>query len=83
MSSVFSKAFKTGTSQWRVAAIVYFVQFCLALTLGMEVHNVLGASIGKSLEINKLAAHYDHTVFSDFLKVHGASITPLIGQFQD
>lgn len=82
MRSVFSKAFETGTSQWRVGAIVYFVQFCLALTLGMEVHNVLGASIGKSLEINKLVAHYDHTVFSDFLKVHGASITPLIGQLR-
>ena len=82
MRSIFTKAFSTGMSQWRVAAIVYFVQFCLALTLGMEVHNVLGASIGKSLEINKLLTHYDHTVFSDFLKVHGASITPLIGQLR-
>jgi hypothetical protein len=80
--AVFSQAFLTGIRQWRIAAIVYVIQFCLALTLGMEVHNVLEASIGHSLEINKLIAHYDHTVMSDFLKVHGASITPLIGQLR-
>lgn len=68
--------------QWRVAAIVYFFQLCLALTLGIQVHNVLEASIGQSLEINKLLAHYDHTVLTDFLKVHGASITPLLGQLR-
>lgn len=68
--------------QWRVAAIVYFFQLCLALTLGMQIHNVLEASIGHSLEINKLLAHYDHTVLTDFLKVHGASITPLLGQLR-
>lgn len=80
--NVFSHAFLTGMRQWRIAGIVYIIQFCLALTLGMEVHNVLGASIGNSLEINKLLTHYDHTVVSDFLKVHGASITPLIGQLR-
>ncbi|MBK8427921.1 MAG: hypothetical protein IPL27_19000 [Lewinellaceae bacterium] len=58
------------------------VQFCLALTLGMQVHGVLESSIGHSLEINKLLQHYDHTVLTDFLKVHGASITPLIGQLR-
>ncbi len=68
--------------QWRVAAIVYFFQLCLALTLGMQIHNVLEASIGHSLEINKLLTHYDHTVLTDFLKVHGASITPLLGQLR-
>jgi hypothetical protein len=82
MKGIFSKAFETGIQQWRIATIVYAVQFCLALTLGMEVHNVLGASIGKSLEINKLLEGYDHTVFSDFLKIHGASLTPLIGQLR-
>ncbi len=80
--NVFPDAFLSGMRQWRIAGIVYFIQFCLALTLGMEIHNVLGASIGNSLEINKLVAHYDHTVVSDFLKIHGASITPLIGQLR-
>ena len=43
---------------------------------------MLQASIGHSLEIKKLLPNYDHTVVTDFLKVHGASITPLIGQLR-
>lgn len=80
MRKVFLQSFTIGIRQWRIAAIVYVIQLCLALTVGMEVHNVLASSIGNSLEINKLLSHYDHTVLTDFLKVHGASITPLIGQ---
>jgi hypothetical protein len=68
--------------QWRIAAIVYVFQFCLVFTLGMQVFGILEASIGHSLEINKLLRNYDHTVLTDFLKVHGASITPLIGQLR-
>jgi len=68
--------------QWRIAAIVYCIQMGLALTLGMQVYRVLESSIGHSLEVNQLLIHYDHTVLTDFLKVHGASITPLIGQLR-
>ncbi len=82
MRSAFLHGFQISYRQWRIAAIVYFLQFCLALTLGMQVYDVLHASIGHSLEINKLLGHYDHTVITDFLKVHGASITPLIGQMR-
>ena len=82
MRDAFTDGFKAGLQQWRIAAIVYFFQLCLALTLGMQVFNVLEASIGNSLEINKLIKDYDHTVLTDFLKVHGASITPLVGQLR-
>ncbi|MCC6463317.1 MAG: hypothetical protein IT260_22800 [Saprospiraceae bacterium] len=82
MRQVFQVAFSAGTQQWRVTAIVYAFQLCLALTLGMQVHSVLQASIGHSLEINALLKNYDHTVITDFLKVHGASITPLLGQLR-
>lgn len=68
--------------QWRITAIVYFFQWCLALILGMQVFGVLEASIGHSLEVRQLLLHYDHTVMTDFLKVHGASITPLVGQLR-
>lgn len=71
-----------GMQQWRITAIVYLLQLCLALTLGMQVHGVLESSIGHSLELNKLLHGYDHTIITDFLKVHGASITPLIGQLR-
>jgi len=79
---VISNSISLGLRQWQIAAIVYFIQLCLALTLGMQAHSVLESSIGHSLEINKLLVQYDHTVFTDFLKVHGASITPLIGQLR-
>ena len=74
--------FQSAFQQWRPAAIVYAIQLALALTLGMQVYEVFNASIGNSLEINKLLHGYNHTVITDFLKVHGASITPLIGQLR-
>jgi hypothetical protein len=79
---VFIQGIRTAMGQWRLTAIVYFLQFCLALTVGMQVYDVLEASIGQSLEIKKLLYAYDHTVVTDFLKVHGGSITPLIGQLR-
>jgi hypothetical protein len=82
IKDVFFYAIKVVRAQRRIALIVYFIQFCLALTLGMQVYGVFESSIGNSLEIKQLLKHYDHTVISDFLKVHGASITPLIGQLR-
>ncbi len=82
MQDIFIHSFSVGMRQWRIAAIVYVFQFCLVFTLGMQVFGILEASIGHSLEINKLLRNYDHTVLTDFLKVHGASITPLIGQLR-
>lgn len=80
--SALSDGFSIGLRQWRPAAIVYFFQILLALTLGMQVFGVFESSIGQSLEVEKLVKNYDHTVVTDFLKVHGASITPLIGQLR-
>lgn len=82
LKDVLLHAFSTAVQQRRIAFLVYFMQLCIALTLGMQVYEVFRASIGHSLEINKLLNHYDHTVLTDFLKVHGASITPLIGQLR-
>lgn len=82
MLNTFKWGFFTALRQWKVAAIVYFIQLCLAATLGLQVLNVFESSIGNSLEINKLIHNYDHTVISDFLKIHGASISPLIGQLR-
>jgi len=82
MLNAFKFGFWTGLRQWKITAIVYFFQLCLALTLGLQVLAVFESSIGNSLEINKLLENYDYTVINDFLKVHGASITPLIGQLR-
>jgi hypothetical protein len=82
MIEAFKFGILQGGRQWRVAAIIYFFQLCLAVTIGLQVMEVFQSSIGNSLEFNKLLQHYDHTVISDFLKIHGASITPLIGQLR-
>ncbi|MCC7466217.1 MAG: hypothetical protein IT261_08115 [Saprospiraceae bacterium] len=67
---------------WRIAAVVYVLQLALAFTIGMQVFEVMESSIGHSLSLERLLEGYDHTVMTDFLKVHGASITPLIGQLR-
>src|SRR5690349_3066954 len=82
MRRIFEHSVKLGIRQWRIVGVVYLLQLCLAVPFGMEVYDVLQASIGHSLEIDRLMHGYDHTVITDFLKVHGASITPLIGQLR-
>lgn len=82
MKNILVNAWKTGFRHWKIVLLVYSLQLVLAIPLAMQVWHVLEASIGKSLEIDKLLPGYDHTVISDFLKVHGASITPLIGQLR-
>jgi len=69
-----------GIRQWRIALVVYIIQLLIAMTLGMQLYQVFEASIGSSLELDKLLQSYDHTIVQDFLNVHGGSITPIIGQ---
>lgn len=82
LRTVFEHGYATGWRLWRLATLVYGIQLALAVVWGMQVHSVLDKSIGHSLEISRLLSHYDHTVFADFFKVHGASVTPLIGQMR-
>lgn len=73
---------RKGVEHWRAGLIVYALLLCLGLTIGIQVYHVLEASIGNSMELEKLIKQYDHTVIRDFLKVHGASVTPLVGQLR-
>ena len=73
---------KEGIKHWRAGLIVYALLLSLALTIGIQVYHVLEASIGNSLELERLIKQYDHTVIQDFLKVHGASVSPLFGQLR-
>lgn len=82
MVRALANGIKNGFKHWRAGLIVYAILLSLALTIGIEVFQVLEASIGNSLELNKLVKQYDHTVIQDFLKVHGASVSPLFGQLR-
>ena len=68
--------------QRRTATIVYAIQMIIALTFGFQVYKVMDASIGDSLELSKLLVGFDHTIISDFINIHGASISPLLGQLR-
>lgn len=82
MRQALQYGFTTGLRLWKITLLVWFLQLLIAITLGMQVWHVLEASIGRSLELEKLLSGYDHTVFMDFLNVHGASVSPLIGQLR-
>ena len=71
-----------GVKHWRAGLIVYAILLSLALTIGIQVFQVLEASIGNSIELEKLVKQYDYTVIRDFIKVHGASLSPLFGQLR-
>lgn len=73
---------KTGAKHWRAGLVVYAILLSLAMTIGIQVYHVLDESIGNSIELNRLVKQYDHTVIQDFLKVHGASVSPLFGQLR-
>lgn len=80
--SFFKIVFRIGLRHWRSALIIYVIQFLLALTIGLQVYQVVEASIGNSLELNKLLNGYSETVVKDFLNTHGASLSPLVGQLR-
>lgn len=76
----FTDSILTALRQWRWALLVWCVQLVLALPPGLQFFDVLKASIGDSLSVEGLRHDYDHTVLSDFLKIHGGSVSPLLGQ---
>lgn len=67
---------------WKIIIIVYIFQIMLAMTIGLQVFNVLESSIGHSTSMQELLKGYDYTIINDFLLHHGASITPLVGQLR-
>lgn len=48
----------------------------------MQVYQVFEASIGNSLELNKLLEGFNDSTITDFLNIHGASLSPLLGQLR-
>lgn len=62
--------------------LLYIFQLLLAITIGLQVYQVIEASIGNSLNLDKLVSGFDYTVIQDLINIHGASISPLIGQMR-
>lgn len=74
------KLLSAGFKSKRLITTIYLIQFVLAVTIGLQVYQVLNASIGHSVSLEGLKLGNAHMVVNDLLNVHGASLSPLLGQ---
>ena len=70
------------THRWKLIAIVYCFQLLLALTLGLQVFQVIEASLGNSMSLGRMISKFDYTILQDLFNIHGASLSPLIGKLR-
>ncbi|MFT4567306.1 MAG: hypothetical protein ACI9FN_002272 [Saprospiraceae bacterium] len=68
--------------RWKIISIVYCFQLLLALTLGLQVYQVIEASMGQSMSLGRMITKFDYTILQDLFNVHGASLSPLIGKLR-
>lgn len=79
MIKLITQAILSSLKQWKPIMVIYGIQAGIALTVGLQVYQVLDASIGSSLSLDIIAEGFDRTVITDLFNVHGASLSPLIG----
>lgn len=77
-----SDGLKNAVKHWRLSMILYLIQLSVAVVIGFEVYQVMEASIGHSASVEEIIRGYNHTILRDFVNVHGASISPLLGQMR-
>lgn len=78
----FQHGIQTGIRHWRVAALVFLIQFLIAMVFGIQVGSLWDMTIGDSLSVDKLIAGYDHTVISDFLTVNAGAFGVLMTELK-
>ena len=71
-----------GLDHKRLVSLIYTMQLVLAITIGLQVYQVIDASIGRSVSLEGLRVGNAHMVINDLLNVHGASLSPLVGQIR-
>ena len=76
------RAIRESKEFWRLVLAIFGFQFILASTVGLQMMQVLDASLGNSLSIEKLRTGFDYTVFTDFVNTHGGSFSVLYGQMR-
>ena len=72
----------SGLAHKRLVSLIYVIQLVFAITIGLQVYQVMDASIGRSLSLEGLRLGNAHMVINDLLNVHGASLSPLVGQIR-
>ena len=76
------RAIISGFRRKRLVTTVYIIQLLFAITIGLQVYNVIDASIGNSYAIEGIKSGSAHMVINDLLNVHGPSLSPLLGQLR-
>jgi hypothetical protein len=80
--TLITNACKEAWSRTRLVWIIYIFQLILAITIGLQVYEVIEASIGDSLELRQLIQGFNYSTIQDLINIHGASLSPLIGQMR-
>jgi hypothetical protein len=65
-------------ANWQITLTNYFIQLAIVVLFAFDLYSILKGSIGSSLELNELTNHYNHTVFSDYMRFHRSSILTIL-----
>ena len=63
---------------WQITLTNYFIQLAIVGLFAFDLYSILKGSIGSSLELNDLINHYNHTVFSDYMRFNRSSILTIL-----
>ena len=78
MLTILTQAFRRTTQNWKIVLVIFLVNFCLGLCLALPMFNILQRESNNSLAFDNLVSDFDFTVFSDFLRISGELLKPLL-----
>lgn len=79
---VIIQGYQKAFNNWRLALLIYLIQLTMVVFVGVQVYQIIDASIGTSLELEQLKTGFNYTVFHDMLNVHGSSFYPIFYQLR-
>lgn len=78
MFTILTQAFRRTAQNWQIVLLLFLVNFFLGLFVVFPSFNILQTESHNSLAFNNLITDFDFTVFADFLRKSGKSLTPLL-----
>lgn len=78
MFTILTQAFRRTAQNWKIVLLIFLVNFILGLVIAFPAFNILKSESHNSLAFNNLITDFDFTVFSDFLRISGKPLKPLL-----
>lgn len=78
MLTILTQAFRRTTQNWKIVLVIFLVNFSLGLCLALPMFNILQRESNNSMAFDNLVSDFDFTVFSDFLRISGELLKPLL-----